>query len=95
MSACADATPVVTASDAAAQTDVYAAVTLAGVLNTSCVVDAGHRGAPLPVESAVQLDVANANVYVVGGAAVVPDAKLHGHSVHPSPARTDGPRRGR
>ncbi|MDE0318512.1 MAG: hypothetical protein OXH86_18670 [Acidimicrobiaceae bacterium] len=82
MNACTDETPVVTASDAAAQTDVYAAVTLTGVLNTNCLIDAGHRGAPLPVASAALLDAANAHVYVVGGTAAVPDAKLYGRSVY-------------
>ncbi|MCY4515847.1 MAG: hypothetical protein OXB99_01260 [Acidimicrobiaceae bacterium] len=82
MKACAGATAVVVASDPAAQSDVYSAVTLAGVLDTSCLIDAGARAAAMPTASVALLDSAAESVYVVGGLAAVPDAKLHGRSIH-------------
>ena len=41
MTSCAGDIPVVVASDAAAQTDIYSATTLAGVLESDCVVLSG------------------------------------------------------
>ncbi len=82
MDLCAGDTAVVAASDYAAQSDVYSAVTLAGVVGSQCLVDAGARGAPMPDASQALLAVAASDVYVVGGEAAVPDAKLHGRQVH-------------
>ena len=82
MDVCAGATAVVAASDTAAQSDIYSAVTLAGVVGSHCLVDAGARGAPMPAVSKALLAAAKPDVYVVGGVAAVPDAKLHGHRVH-------------
>ncbi|WP_419944767.1 family 16 glycosylhydrolase [Candidatus Poriferisodalis sp.] len=82
MNDCTDATAVVVASDLAAQSDVYSAVTLAGVLDTNCLIDAGARDQPMPSTSATMLDAASTNVYVVGGTSALPDSKLHTRSVH-------------
>ncbi|MXY01260.1 MAG: hypothetical protein F4190_04785 [Acidimicrobiales bacterium] len=82
MDRCAGANAVMAASDDAAQSDIYSAATLAGVIGSRCVVDAGARGAPMPAASKALLAVAAPNVYVVGGVAAVPDAKLHGRQVH-------------
>ncbi len=79
---CDGAVPVLVASDAAAQSDVYSAVTLSGVLEAahpdwgSCVVLAGQREAPLAKDQAERLAVARSAGYVVGGAAAVPAAKV-------------------
>ncbi len=73
---------VVAASDAAAQSDLYSAVTLAGVLGTDCVVLAGDRGDPrLPAAQQARLDSAGFYVYVVGGESAVPDSKLAGYDI--------------
>ncbi len=40
--------PIVVGSDAKAQSDVYSAVTLAGIVGTDCVVLAGARDADMP-----------------------------------------------
>ena len=82
MNDCTDATAVVVASDFAAQSDVYSAVTLAGVLDTLCLVDAGARDQPIPCMSATMLDAARTDVYVVGGASALPDSKLHMRNAH-------------
>ena len=84
MEACNGATAIVVASDPAAQSDVYSAVTLAGVLGTSCLIDAGARTAPMPAASVALLDTAAEDVYVMGGTAAVPDTKLQGRKVHRS-----------
>ena len=73
-----DTVPVVVASDLAAQSDIYSAVTLAGVLGDACIVLAGPRGAPMPADAQARLDAAAAGGYVVGGAATVPESKLAG-----------------
>ena len=82
---CDGATAVVVASDAAAQSDVYSAVTLAGVLETHCLIDAGARDQPMPSASVQLLDSANTDIYVVGGSTAVPDTKLHQREVHRIP----------
>ncbi|MYG88821.1 MAG: hypothetical protein F4190_09855, partial [Acidimicrobiales bacterium] len=65
--------------DASSEPDLYAAFLLAGVLDTGCLVDAGDRGGPLPVESQSLLDTDTLNSgYAVGGTAAVPAAKLVG-----------------
>ena len=79
---CAGAVPVIVASDADAQSDIYSAVTLAGVLDVkSCIVLAGGRDEPFPQTQLDRLATATAGGYVVGGPAAVPDAKLSGRSM--------------
>ena len=79
---CTGAVPVIVASDAAAQSDVYSAATLAGVLGTgSCIVLAGGRSEPFPDDQLARLAVASAGGYVVGGPAAVPDSKLSGRDM--------------
>lgn len=79
---CTGAVPVIVASDAAAQSDIYSAVTLAGVLGAkSCIVLAGGRDEPFPKAQLDRLATAASGGYVVGGTAAVPDAKLSGRNV--------------
>ncbi|WP_420438145.1 hypothetical protein [Candidatus Poriferisodalis sp.] len=81
---------VVAASDAAAQSDLYSAVTLAGILGTDCVVLAGDRGDPrLPAAQQARLDAAGFYIYVVGGESAVPDVKLAGYDIAVRIAGTD------
>ena len=78
---CAGATPIVVASDTAAQSDVYSAVTLAGVLDAvdpdsgACIVLAGHRDETMPAAQSARLETARGSGYVVGGIAAVSDEK--------------------
>ncbi len=79
---CTGAVPVIVASDADAQSDIYAAVLLAGVLGaTSCVVLAGGRDDPFPQNQLDRLATAASGGYVVGGPAAVPEAKLSGRNM--------------
>ena len=79
---CTDAVPVIVASDADAQSDIYSAVTLAGLLaETSCIVLAGDRDEPFPGDQLRRLATAAAGGYVVGGPAAVSDAKLGGRDM--------------
>jgi D-alanyl-D-alanine carboxypeptidase/D-alanyl-D-alanine-endopeptidase (penicillin-binding protein 4) len=79
---CTGAVPVIVASDADAQSDIYSAVTLAGVLGTkSCIVLAGGRDDPFPQDQLDRLATATAGGYVVGGPAAVPNAKLSGRKM--------------
>lgn len=79
---CTGAVPVIVASDADAQSDIYSAVTLAGVLGaTSCIVLAGGRDEPFPPAQLNRLATAARGGYVVGGPASVPDAKLSGRDM--------------
>ncbi len=73
--------PVVVASDLAAQSDIYSAVTLAGVLGEACIVLAGPRGEAVPSDQQARLDAAAAGGYVVGGFAAVPDEKIAGRTM--------------
>jgi len=82
ISECLGQIAIVVASDLAAQSDVYSAVTLAGVVDSDCLVDAGARDEPLPAASVAMLDIARSGAFVVGGTAAVPDEKLHGRSVY-------------
>ncbi len=77
---CADKTAVVAASDAAARSDLYSAVTLAAALGSDCVVLAGDRDGPMPTAQQVRLNASASAfvVLVVGGTDAVPDAKLAG-----------------
>ncbi len=78
---CVGKAPIVVASDGAAQSDLYSAVTLAGVVETDCIVLAGARGESWPAEQRARLDAADADGYVVGGVAAVPSAKVAGLSL--------------
>ena len=79
---CRGATPIVVASDVAAQSDIYSAVTLAGVLDAvnsgsgSCIVLAGHRDAAMPSAQSERLNAATGRGYVVGGASAVVQEKV-------------------
>lgn len=73
---CAGETPIIVASDLAAQSDIYSAVTLAGVLGTDCIIDAEARTAGIENEQLARLAASDAAAgYVVGGVAAVPDGK--------------------
>ena len=78
---CSAATPIVVASDVAAQSDIYSAVTLAGVLDAvdadskSCIVLGGHRGEAMPPDQSARLEASVGHGYVVGGASAVARAK--------------------
>ncbi|WP_428117105.1 choice-of-anchor R domain-containing protein [Candidatus Poriferisodalis sp.] len=73
---CSGDTPIVVASDAKAQSDIYSAVTLAGIIGTDCVILAGAREAPMPHSQATRLAAAADGGYVIGGQAAVPAAKI-------------------
>lgn len=82
LSDCTGAVPVIVASDADAQSDIYSAVTLAGVLGAaSCIVLAGGRDEPFPPAQLNRLATAASGGYVVGGPAAVPNAKLSGRDM--------------
>lgn len=76
-----DSVPVVVASDVAAQSDIYSAVTLAGVLGDACIVLAGPRNEAVPSDQQSRLDAAASGGYVIGGRAAVPDGKVAGRTV--------------
>ena len=80
-SGCAGKVPIVVASDTPAQSDLYSAVTLAGVLVTRCVVLAGPRDEPMPADQLARLEAAAPGGFVVGGTAAVPDTKVVGHDL--------------
>ncbi|WP_423918860.1 hypothetical protein [Candidatus Poriferisodalis sp.] len=73
---CTDAVPIVSASDTAAQSDLYSAITLAGVVATDCIVLAGPRDDPMPAEQIARLETAATGGFVVGGVAAVPETKI-------------------
>ncbi|WP_420443205.1 fibronectin type III domain-containing protein [Candidatus Poriferisodalis sp.] len=68
--------PIVVGSDARAQSDIYSAVTLAGVVDTDCIVLVGPRDGQMPAAQLARLDDAAAGGYVLGGLAAVPAAKV-------------------
>ncbi len=78
---CSGDAAVVVGSDLRAQSDIYSAVTLAGVLGTDCVVLAGLREGDMTPDQQSRLDASDAGGYVVGGIAAVPDAKVAGRDV--------------
>lgn len=78
---CAGDTPILVGSDVAAQSDIYSAITLAGVIDTDCVVLAGPRDGEMPADQQSRLDAAEGRGWVVGGRAAVPDAKTVGRSL--------------
>ncbi len=69
------------ASDAAAQSDLYSAVTLAGVEDTDCIVLAGARDEPVPPTQRSRLNAAARGGFVVGGLAAVPSDKIAGRDM--------------
>lgn len=78
---CSGEVPIVVATDAAAEADTYSAVTLAGVLDTRCIVDAGPRDAAMPTEQRTRLDRAQSGGWIVGGTAAVPPSKTAGRTM--------------
>lgn len=78
---CVGALPVVVASDAAAQSDMYSAVTLAGALGTECIILAGARDKSFPAGELERLKVAASRGYVVGGKTAVSNSKISGSSL--------------
>lgn len=73
---CAGDVPILVGSDIDAQSDVYSAITLAGVVGTDCVVLAGPRDGTVSAEQQARLDAAADGGYVLGGTAAVADSKL-------------------
>lgn len=73
--------PIVVGSDDAAQPDIYAAVTLAGVIGTDCIVLAGPRDRPMPSGHKTRLDAAEPGGWIVGGTAAVPAFKTAGRDM--------------
>ena len=78
---CAGEVAIVVASDAAAESDTYSAVTLAGVLDTECIVLAGDRHSEMPAAQRARLDRAQPGGWIVGGTAAVPPSKTTGRSM--------------
>ena len=78
---CADEIPIVVGSDTKAQSDIYSAVTLAGVIGTTCVVLAGPRDETMPASQQSRLKGADSGGFVVGGSAAVPTAKIAGRDM--------------
>lgn len=73
---CRGQTPIVVASDEAAQSDLYSALTLAAALSTTCVVLAGPRRSALPPQQRTRLRSAASGGWIVGGEAAVPGWKV-------------------
>ena len=78
---CEGALPVVVAGDAAAQSDIYASMALAGVVGSRCLIDAGDRDGPLPFASRAALAGSLRRGFVVGGRVSVPATKTAGYSL--------------
>ncbi|WP_419946576.1 RCC1 domain-containing protein [Candidatus Poriferisodalis sp.] len=78
---CASQVPVVVASDPAAQSDIYSAVTFAGAIGSGCVVLAGARGEPMAAAQQARLDMAASGGWVLGGTAAVPEHKIAGRGL--------------
>ncbi len=78
---CAGDVPVVVGSDAAAQSDIYSAVTLAGALGTDCVILAGPRNGGMAASQRTRLSSAATGGFVVGGTAAVPAGKTAGRAM--------------
>ena len=68
-------------SDEAAQSDIYSAVTFAGVIGTTCIVLAGAHAEPMPAAQRARLDAADPGGWIVGGLAAVPAAKTAGRDM--------------
>lgn len=78
---CAGQVPIVVGSDAAAQSDIYAAAMLAGVIGSDCIVLAGPRDQPMASDQRKRLEAADGGGFVVGGPAAVPTKKIAGRSM--------------
>ncbi|WP_420622324.1 trypsin-like peptidase domain-containing protein [Candidatus Poriferisodalis sp.] len=78
---CAGQVPIVVGSDAAAQSDIYAAAMLAGVIGSDCIVLAGRRGVSMSVGQRARLQAADSGGFVVGGVTAVPAAKIAGRTM--------------
>ena len=78
---CSGETAIVVATDEAAQSDVYSAVTLAGVLDSECIVGAGPRDRAMPTDQRVRLDRSQPGGWIVGGTAAVPPSKTAGRTM--------------
>ena len=78
---CAGQVPIVVGSDAAAQSDIYAAAMLAGVIGSDCIVLAGPRDQSMPADHRARLQAADGGGFVVGGPAAVPTTKIAGRSM--------------
>ena len=78
---CAGQIPIVVGSDQAAQSDIYAAAMLAGVIGSDCIVLAGPRYLPMPGDQRARLRAANAGGFVVGGLSAVPTHKIADRSM--------------
>ena len=79
---CTGEIPIVVASDAEAQSDIYSAATLAGVLGTDCIVLAGRRNQRMSSVQERRLDDAATGGYIVGGVGAVPASKTRGHNLY-------------
>ena len=78
---CAGQVPIVVGSDAAAQSDNYAAAMLAGVIGSDCIVLAGPRDQSMPADQRARLQAADGGGFVVGGPAAVPTTKIAGRAM--------------
>ena len=78
---CVGQVPIVVGSDAAAQSDIYAAAMLAGVIGSDCIVLAGPRDQSMPGDQRARLQAAERGGFVVGGPAAVPMTKIAGRSM--------------
>ena len=78
---CTGDVPIVVGADAKAQSDIYSAVTLAGVVGTDCVILAGHRDGDMTADQRARLEAAAAGGYVLGGTAAVPPSKIAGRDM--------------
>ncbi len=72
---CEGETPIVVASDSRAQSDIYAAVMLAGVLETDCVILAGDRDKGVPAAQMRRFEASEGGGYIVGGTSAIPETK--------------------
>ena len=78
---CAGDVPIVVGSDARAQSDIYSAVTLAGVVGTDCIILAGPRDGVMPASQRIRLETAAEGGCIVGGLAALPEAKVGGREM--------------
>ena len=80
-SGCSGQVAIVVASDEPAQSDIYSAVTLAGVVGTDCIVLAGPRDDAMAAAQRARLSEAQDGGWIVGGLASVPEAKTAGRDM--------------
>lgn len=79
---CSGQTPIVAASDDAAQLDLYAAITLATAIDTTCIVLAGPRDAAIDEAQRARLDAADDGGWIIGGTVAVPPSKVAGRQMN-------------